>query len=680
MAPNHIFHELRRRRVFRTGALYIVGSWLVLQVADVVFPALGFSDAAVRYVLFSAVVGFPVALVFGWFYDIGDGGIHRTQQAGPRETEEALPLRRIDYVILTALLTVAGAIIYNTVGYVAETPLIEHKAELPAARSGPPMVAVLPFTTTSREADDGFFAAGVHDDLLTQLSKLQSLRVISRTSVMEYKDVARNLRQIAAELGADVIMEGGVQIAGSQIRINAQLIDARNDDHLWAQTYDRELTPTNIFEVQSDISRAISAALRTTLTPQDVDQLAVIPTNNMAAYRAYREAMSMAEEGNIYERPEYREALEKAVDLDPSFTRAWAELAGHLSYINFWGEPNLEDISRAEEIIELLDEKAPNSADYFIALAYYTFYTLKDYDQAFDVIVRAEERAPSDLKILNMKTWILRRQGRHAERNEVFRTILTLDPKDTSTAVALVNNFMMIHQYDAAQAELSDWELDGYRVESIKADLRLREHGDFDRYVEDMRAIETEFASKSGPPGLWMNRIYARDFGAAAAILDTLKHPKYDELPGLSTWRAAKLITHWFLQDDELFLQARAEALQHLEDSDSEEQASEHPSLNLDLALIPALEGDTGAVSRLLRQWLRNMTDATEKAYSFGQVCQTYGMAGATKEAVDCIRNGLTEPSSMRPWIDPHLPFYDTVRNTPEFQVLMAELEMGGSE
>ena len=192
------------------------------------------------------------------------------------------------------------------------------------------MVAVLPFVSSSMEGDSDFFATGVHDDLLTQLAKLESMRVISRTSVLEYKNTTRNLRQIGAELGADIILEGGVQIAGERIRINAQLIDTHTDEHMWAETYDRGLSPVNIFDVQREIAQAIATALTTTLTVQDSQLLTVIPTENMAAYRAFRRAMEIRNSDGI-SNLEYIPLLEDAVELDPNFSRAWAELAGALA-------------------------------------------------------------------------------------------------------------------------------------------------------------------------------------------------------------------------------------------------------------------------------------------------------------------------------------------------------------
>ncbi|MDX1461111.1 MAG: hypothetical protein R3348_08650, partial [Xanthomonadales bacterium] len=656
-------------------ALYIVGGWVLMQVCDVLFPVLDVPERALRYVFFALLAGFPAALVFGWFYDIGPTGIRRTPPAGPSQVGEPAPLRRSDYVILAALLAVVGAIIYGTVGRVAIEPAAT-AANLPKQRTGPPMVAVLPFTTTAREGDSQFFATGVHDDLLTQLSKLQSLRVISRTSVMEYQDVARNLRQIAAELGADVIMEGGIQVAGEQIRINAQLIDARSDEHLWAETYDRQLTTTNIFEVQSDIARAISESMHTTLTEQDQDQLNIIPTDNMAAYRAYRRAMDMFEEGGVYRNPEYRAALEEAVALDPTFTRAWAELGGHLSYINFWGEPNMEEVERAEEILGIVRELAPDSAEYLMALAYYSLYTLKDYDQAFEVITRAEEKAPSDLKILGMKTWILRRQGRHAERNPVFRKILELNPKDETAALALAGNLVNVHEYDKAAEFLAETSFEGKDFAALNAMLALREHGDFERYISEIIAIQESYPEETHPMERWQALIEVRDFEAAEAMLDDLYDPRAAGYAGVHPDLAGRLLTSWFLGDEEGLQQALDDTYAHFEASRTEEIAEDTKSLLVDLALPAALKGDEEKTLRLIRKWFREAeaADATSYIANIQYACKTLSIVGAAAETVECLRRGFTEPSWIRPFIEPRLPYYDPVRDSPEFRALVAEI------
>ena len=204
-----LFSELRRRRIFRTAAFYIVGTWLVLQVADVVFPAMDIPERAIRYLLVAALLGFPAALIFGWYYDIGAHGIRRTNPVGADELAAAQPLRRSDYLILTVFAGVAAFILYSAVGNVIESPRVVRDAR----SDGPPMVAVLPFASASLTSEGEFFANGVHDDLLTQLAKLESIRVISRTSVLEYRNTDKKIPEIGNELGANAILEGRVQIA-----------------------------------------------------------------------------------------------------------------------------------------------------------------------------------------------------------------------------------------------------------------------------------------------------------------------------------------------------------------------------------------------------------------------------------------------------------------------------------
>jgi TolB-like protein len=668
------FRELHRRRVFRTAALYIVSTWLVLQVGDVIFPALDISERAIRYVLIGAVAAFPVVLVFGWFYDIGADGIRRTSRAGPEDLGEPQPLRRIDYLLLTALLGVAGTILYNVAGNV-----IDESSPVQAREGGgPPMVAVLPFTAASLDGENEFFAYGVHDDLLTQLAQLESIRVISRTSVLEYKDTIRNIREIGATLGADAILEGGVQSAGDRIRINAQLIDARTDEHLWAQTYDRELNATNIFEVQSEIARAIMSAMHATLTPQDENQLTIIPTENMAAYRAYRSAMDMAESTGVWRNAEYRAALEKAVALDPGFTRALAELAGHLAYINNWGEPVAEEVERSEQLLEKLRMLAPDSADHLIAQAYYSLYILKEYDQSFEIISRAERKAPSDLKILNMKTWILRRQGRHEERQDVFLKILNLDPRNEGTSWAMVYNLLVTHQYEKAWQELENAPFEGRGHTDLRSLRRLAKHGDFELYMSELINLYSEYESEISPWQVWESLIWARDFRAAEQRLESLIRTDLEPLPGLGGYRAAKILTYRFLNEDVLFQQAMKEVGEHFDASETRETAQDEPGLILDLALYEGFLGKKEEAIRLVRLWHRTaVKDATQYSTQWSISCQILGMVGAAPEAVECIRSGLVQPSYVFPFLEPHLPFYDPIRQSPEFRALLTELGSG---
>lgn len=667
--------ELRRRRVFRTAALYIVGIWLVLQVADVVFPALDISERGIRYILIAAVLGFPAALVFGWLFDIGAHGIRRTAPAGADESAQAMPLRRADYVILVALVAVVAAILYNTVGNVVEQPDVSTARE----RDGPPVLAVLPFVSESLGGDSAFFAAGVHDDLLTQLALLQAVRVISRTSVLEYKDTQKNIRLIGEELGADAILEGGVQSAGDRIRINAQLIDAATDEHLWAQTYDRELSAANIFEVQADIAQSIAAALKAELTDEEVTQLAVIPTDNMAAYRAYRKAMEILDTQGSFGNDDLRLALEEAVDLDPTFTRAWAELAGHLAFQNFWEEHRPEFVGRAEEIIEIIGEIAPGSADHLMAQAYFHYYTIKDFDLAHQFVSQAIELRPSDTRLLMLKTWIERRQGDFDARIATIRRARELDPRDSKWSGMLINNLMLTHRYDEAAAVLEEVDDAGYDFEAWRALLQFREDRDIDRWVADVERLHKAYEKDADPVYLHEAYIARRDYAAAERVLELMPED-YSSLdlanPHLSNRNIGEIVTYRLSGDEVSLRRSVQRGREYIDRSRSPDGSFEHTDLVIDLALLEAADGNSELAEKYAYRGLREMEADEAMLLGFGYYsCRIFAMANVTGAAVECLERFLVEPSAAMRFLEPYLPYYDGLREEPEFVEFLNAIE-----
>lgn len=672
-----LFSELQRRRVFRTAALYIVGAWLVMQVADVVFPALDVPERSMRYVLFGALLGFPAVIVFGWFFDVGTHGISRTQPAGPGEMGASQPLRGADYALLAAFLAVAGAIVYN----MADRVVDEQDLVVERASHGPPMVAVLPFTAASISGDNEFFANGVHDDLLTRLAQLESLRVISRTSVLEYKDTVRNIREIGARLGADVILEGGIQSAGDRIRINAQLIDARTDEHLWAHTYDRELTAVNIFEVQTEIARAIASAMHATLTPQDVNQLAVIPTENMAAYREYRRAMEIRDTQRIWQNEDYQQALERAIELDPLFTRAMAELVGHLSFTNFFYPEDTVSTPRAEEMLERIRTLAPDSADHLIAKYYYTYYTLKDFPKAYELIKQAESLRPSDVRLLEVKTYIQRRLGDFEARIETIRKLKQLDPLNSAHDVALVRNLVLTHEYDEAKSASDVVEVESYELAQWRSLLSLREHRDISRWTADMEIAHKRYESGARPMQLWEARIADRDFEGAEQLIGSLDTRTSDTGAYLSRQDVARIITWWFLGDENRLSERLPAARGFLEQSRDSSGKFLGYETNLELALVAAAEGNAEETQRLVWRALHEARqDMTALSSMLANACQVLGMAGASSAAVDCLRRAFSEPSFAQPFLEPFLPYYDPIREDPAFIELLAEFEQADGQ
>jgi len=689
-----LFKELQRRNVFRVTLGYIVSSWLLAQVADLVLENIGAPDWVMQTILLLLALGFPVVVFFSWAYEVTPEGVKRECEIDRSQSVTHITGRKLDRAIVVVLVVALAYFAYDkfildpqrdaervhdteqvvTEQEVADLTVAEEEATV---RKGPPMLAVLPFVSASMGGDSEFFATGVHDDLLTQLAQLQSIRVISRTSVLEYRDTARNIREIGKALGADAILEGGVQSAGDKIRINAQLIDAQTDEHLWAHTYDRTLSVANIFDVQTEIARAITTALQTTLTVQDDTQLTVLPTKNMAAYRAYHRAMEIRDSQKLYSEA-FRQALEEAVALDPTFTRALAELAGILSYENISNQ-NPESARRAEQVLEQIQALAPESADFLIAQAFYTYYILKNYDRAHRLVTQAQTMRPSDARVVQLKSWIERRQGKFGDFIESTRLARTLDPRNPTWTSMVTNGLVMTHRYEEARQEIEDSAFQDYDILLMHGILQLREHRDFGLWAETLAALQKEFINSDDPNSMWEAHIANRDYAAAEQVASAMKEQaKSDhDLGVISKKNKSLIITYWFLQKSISLEELLADTRSSIEKNRRSDNEYVQATIGVDLALVAAVEGNTVETEQLIRRWRRVVAADyfTEFAAFLHETCRILGIAKATAAAVECIRTGLAQPSHVDPLVEPFLPYYDSMRDEPAFAELLAELD-----
>ena len=341
-----VLAEFRRRRVFRVAALYIVGAWVVIQVAGEAFDAWNIPGQSLRYVWIAAMLGFPMALVLGWRYDITAGRIVRTRAADPGNPAD-LSLRRADYVILAVLAAVVGIVAFGVVRQAGVTEFSPTEDGAINAKS----IAVLPFENLS--GDDGAmpFTVGIHDDILTQISKISDLKVIPRTSVARL-DPMMTIREISDLLKVATVLEGGVQRVGNQLRINVQLIDADDDNHLWAETFDRELNTQNIFAIQTEIAQAVAVALQATLSSREQESLLQIPTTNFDAYEAYLLGKQQMALRAISSLQQARDSFTTAVTLDPDYALAYVGLADSILLLNNYGAMPLDEaVERADALL-----------------------------------------------------------------------------------------------------------------------------------------------------------------------------------------------------------------------------------------------------------------------------------------------------------------------------------------
>ena len=676
--------ELKRRNVLRVAAAYIAVSWLLIQVVETLFPVFGLSDAAIRLVVIALAIGFVPAVISAWAFELTPEGLIREADVDRAAPSIKASAKRLDRIVMVALALAVGFFAFDKFMLdpardeareqaIAESAREEGRAEAVQQKkeSGPPVLAVLPFTAVTTTQDSEFFAAGVHDDLLTKLAQLPSMLVISRTSVMEYKDVQHNIREIGEALGADAILEGGVQSAGNRIRINAQLIDAKTDEHLWAETYDRELTTASIFDVQDDIALAIAEALQTTFTAAAIRS--PIPTQNMAAYRAYHEALAARYAvRNGLQSEDYRNLLRKAAELDPSFTRPLALLVGSYALTAFHDE-EADLVGKIESILDEIQAIAPGSVDHLIAQTFYTYYILRDYDLAHELASRVLERVPSDTEVINIKSWIERRQGDFDAMTATIRQGRTLEPRDPSWTQLLIRNLVLTHRYDEALATIETFDEPGERALFHVAQIGVREHGDLKRMAREVAAIDDKYNNKTSRDDKFFAYVMSRDFEAAASVVEAM--PEEGATPmGLSDRHFNQPVVSHFLGDEDKVAELTALGRRNLEESGVDPEAIRDYRA-IALAAFAALEGDAEAAERFIQQYYRGSgTDWAYRAHNRDFTCQILGVAGAADAAVQCIRDGLEEPSYVMPFLEPQLPFYDPIRNEPVFVELTEEL------
>jgi TolB-like protein len=687
--------KLKRRNVFRSALAYAVAAWLLVEVMELVTETFGAPDWVLQVFVSLAVIGIVPVVLFSWMYEITPEGIKRESEGGIDHS--VATTHRLNVAIIIMLAVAIGLFGYEQfasqedASRTAGPATAEGRSSSPATDKtppsapghvedpgAPPMVAVLPFTTVSLDGESDFFAVGIHDDLLTQLAKMESMRVISRTSVLDYKDTRKNIRDIGQELGADIIMEGGIQTAGGRIRINAQLIDAGTDEHLWAETYDRELSTHNIFDVQRDIAGAIANALNTTLTVQDDKQLRELPTENMAAYRAYHRALDIWNDRRRYNdwTTEYADALREAIALDPNYVRPRAELVGVIALDAVGMVVTDPDIAAAAEVeLEAIRRIAPESAEFLIAQTYYIYYVLRDYEHAYEVVNQTLARNPSDIRVLHLKGYIERRLQDWDARMETLREIVRLDPRNGDQKGILIHNLAIVHRYDELEDSLEeappgDLLLDGYRhLMTFRADR------DFARFLQNMQMLYRQMPNVYFTAMLDVLILNGR-FAEAATLFAGVEPEKAPM--NTNHYLGWQLLISWLLEDEEALESAIGDAETFLDQRRDADGNIRDISDYLLVAKIAAVKGQRETTIRAVKDWeLLVVEDPAQIPPDGPTTCMVLGVVEATKLAADCLRRYLVEPSYAMPFLTPYGPYFDSIRDEPEFAALMADIEAG---
>ncbi|HJX25823.1 MAG TPA: hypothetical protein VJ252_06680, partial [Chthoniobacterales bacterium] len=320
MKIDNFFAELKRRNVYKVAVAYAVVSWLLIQAASILLPTFEAPAWVMKVLVLVIIFGFPVALILSWAFEITPEGIKLESEIEPNKSIARRTGRKIVALTIALAVVAAGLFVYQLVRSKSETSGLPTSATIPNKS-----IAVLPFDNLSRDPDNAYFCEGVQDEILTRLAKVADLKVISRTSTQHFKSTPDNLPQIAKQLGVAHILEGSVQKASDQVRVNVQLINALTDAHLWADTYDRKLT--DIFAVESDIAKTIAETLQARLTGSEKSSIAKTPTVNPEAYELYLKGRFFAEKRTGADLRKSIEYYDQAIAKDPGYPLAYVGLA-----------------------------------------------------------------------------------------------------------------------------------------------------------------------------------------------------------------------------------------------------------------------------------------------------------------------------------------------------------------
>jgi TolB-like protein/Tfp pilus assembly protein PilF len=501
---NSFFRELKQRKVYRVALGYAVVGWLAIQISATVVPAYHAPEWILPVFITAVALGFPVALVLAWAFEVKGGAIEKTPESTVA-TVSAANKRRV------WLLAVAGLIISALVIGVywlwhpwRNAPTVLGFPTATVSTISEKSIAVLPFENLSRDADNAYFADGIQQEILTRLAKIADLKVISRTSTQRYQSKPGNLAEIAKQLGVANILEGSVQKVADQVRVNVQLVNAQTDSHLWAETYDRKLT--DIFGVESEIAKGIAESLQAKLTGREEQALAAKPTDHPEAYDAYLRGLAFEARGvyAIDPLPEAISFFERSVQLDPNFALGWAQLSRAHARVYFNTDTTATRRDAAKDALENAQKLQPNSPETLLSLGYYQYWVLRDYGLAKSTFDLVSKMLPGSSEVPFALGLVTRREGNWDESIAYLEQALALDPQNVQLLNEAAFTFMILRQFPKAVKLYSraldinpnDPDLMAFKADPYQAEGNLEEAAKSLSEINAQTRSTTAFAIK----------------------------------------------------------------------------------------------------------------------------------------------------------------------------------------
>ena len=655
------FEEVKRRKVYRVAAAYAVVAGGAIQLASAVFPAWELPSWALRLVIIVLLIGFPIALILAWALEVTPTGIRPTPSA------PSAPRRRRNVIALVAV----GIIVSAAAGF-----FLLPRA---TARRIDKSIAVLPFENFSDDKENAFFADGIQDDILTNLSKIGDLKVISRTSVMPYRGKEKNVREIAQALGVSTILEGSVRKSGNRVRVNVQLINAVNDEHIWSDVYDRDLT--DVFAIQTDLAKKIAQELSAKLSPTEKVQIARKPTENGEAYLAFVQAHNLHHD--LEDLPKLKQAeqlYERALQLDSNFVLAAASLSWLESWIYRTYDQAPERRTKARALAERALQLQPDLPEGHLALGFSYYYGDRDYERALAEFANAQKGLPNHGEVYLAIGAIQRRQGKWADSDANFEKAVSLSPNETWPLQNLALNYQMERRFDEANKTL-DRALklapDSLNLWSLKAQMEISEKGTFEVAERAAKALESrpmDDETRAHFVGAMAEtRLSQRRYADALQLAESMKEDVLGkDVEGLHSKYACIGIGKKLLGDAagarEAFLKAKgfAEKIVAL--------APNYPKGYEKLAPILALLGEKEAAivaAKRATELVPESVDAFDGPVATQTLGEVYMIVGEYDKALEIIDGLLTRKTQVTVATVKLSPLWDSVSQDPRFAAML---------